>query len=194
LINRLLVAADRQGFPLETLSGPTEATVKLNWRPRFAQSLTEILRQVEQEWTQPAGLKRWVQRGVIFVADWLPATAFFAACAVFLWRYFVTQNSQLSDVFLPFVVLLMVLFVLHIFVIVLLPMRWPAIRGEFRRRLQVRIRLELEAVYDLIPATTAEAVGQERRKVEKLNADTREVAAWLEQHEHSANIAGLYGQ
>jgi hypothetical protein len=192
-VNRLLVTADQRGFPLEILNEPTEAALKLNWRQRYAYALTQILHQVEQEWTQPAGVKRWVQSGLILLADWLPAAAFFAACVVFLWRYFVTQNSQLSDVFLPFVVLLMVLIVLHVLVILLLPMRWPAIRGEFRRRLEQRLRSELAAEFESIPVTIAEAVQQERRQVDKLAQETREVTDWLELRQQSANIESLYG-
>jgi hypothetical protein len=192
-VNRLLVAADQRGFPLEILNEPMEAALKLNWRQRYAHALTEILHQVEQEWTQPAGVKRWVQSGLILLADWLPAAAFFAACVVFLWRYFVTQNSQLSDVFLPFVVLLMVLIVLHVMVILLLPMRWPAIRGEFRRRLEQRLQAELAAEIESIPSAIAEAVQQERRQVEKLAQETREVSDWLELRQQSANIESLYG-
>jgi hypothetical protein len=193
-VNRLLVAGDQQGFPLDVLSGPSEAALKLNWRQRYAQALTEILHQVEQEWTQPAGVKRLLQSGLIFVADWLPAAAFFAACALFLWRTFVSLNSQLSDVLLPFVVLLMVLIVLHVLIIMLLPMRWPAIRGEFLRRLDRRLRAELEGEFEPIPRTMAEQILQERREVERLIVDTREVAAWLAQREQSASIAGLYGK
>jgi hypothetical protein len=193
LVNRLLVAADQRGFPIEVLTGPAEETTKLNWRQRYAQALTEILHQVEQEWTQPAGVKRWMQSSLIAIADWLPAGAFFAACVVFLWRYFVTQNSQLSDVFLPFLVVLMVLAVLHVLIVLLLPMRWPGIRGEFRRRLEHRLRSELEAAYEAIPTTTAEAVHQERLEVDRLIVDVREIASWLERHEQSAGISALYG-
>jgi len=192
-VNRLLLVADQKGLPIDVINDPTEAALKLNWRQRYAQALTETLHHVEQEWTQPAGVKRWIQASLIFVADWLPAAAFFAACVVFLWRYFVTQNSQLSDVFLPFVVLLMVLIVLHVLVILFLPMRWPAIRGEFRRRLEQRLRAELTAEFEPIPAATAEAIQRERRELEKLTRDTQQVANWLEQRQQSANIEGLYG-
>jgi hypothetical protein len=44
-----------------------------------------------------------------------------------------------------------------------------------------------------VPGDVAEALREERRAVEKLAADVREVAAWLERREQSASIAGLYG-
>ena len=92
------------------------------------------------------------------------------------------------------VVLVVVLIILHILIALLLPVRWPAIRGEFRRRLEQRIRSELASLYVAIPDDVAEALRQERRQVEQFLKETREVATWLEQREHAASIAGLYGQ
>ena len=53
LVNRLLVEADRQGFPLTLLSEPAEGTGKMDWRQRYARALGEVLGRVEHEWTQP---------------------------------------------------------------------------------------------------------------------------------------------
>ncbi len=88
----------------------------------------------------------------------------------------------------------MVLIMLHVLIALLLPLRWTAIRGEFRRRLEQRVREELESAYAPIPAEVAEALRQERRQVEQLLADTREVSTWLAHREQAASIAGLYGE
>jgi energy-coupling factor transporter ATP-binding protein EcfA2 len=195
LPNRLLVEADRQGFPLELLTQPVESTAKLNWRQRYAQALVEILQDVERHWTQPAGVRRWVQIGLTFLADWLPALVFLAACITLLWRYFMNSaKMELFDVFLPLVVLLVVLVILHLLIVLLLPVRWPAIRGEFQRRLGQRLRSELEGVYAAIPADVADALVLERRQVEQLLSETREVAVWLEQRQQASSISGLYGK
>jgi hypothetical protein len=90
-------------------------------------------------------------------------------------------------------VVLVVLVILHLLITLLLPLRWPAIRGEFHRRMEERIRLELESIYAPIPGDVAEMLRAERRQVEKILAETREVASWLHQREQSASIAGLYG-
>jgi hypothetical protein len=195
LPNRLLVAADQQGFPLDLLAGATEAAAKLNWRQRYAQDVMEILERVEQERSRPTGVRRWVQTVLVWLADWLPPLAFLAACVRLLWRYFMTDAKvELFDVLLPVVVLLVVLIILHIFIVFLLPHRWPAIRGDFRRRLEQRVHAELEDAYAVIPGEVAEALRQERRLVEKQIAEAREVLAWLEQREQAASIAGLYGK
>jgi hypothetical protein len=197
LPNRLLVEADQQGFPLELLTEPAEQTGKLNWRQRYAQSLVEILRQVEREWVQPAGVRRWVQAGIIGLANWVPPIILLAAMAQLLWRFFDVMGRgyqfQLTDLLLPVAVLLMVLIMLHILIALLLPLRWTAFRGEFRRRLEQRVREELESAYEPIPAEVAEALRQERRQVEQLLGETQEVTTWLEQREEAASIAGLYG-
>src|SRR5207244_4128742 len=129
LPNRLLVEADQQGFSLELLNPATDATAKLNWRQRYAQALGEILQQVERQWAQPAGLRRWVQSALVLLADWLPPVVLLAALVQLLLRYFDLWDKgyqvHLADVLLPAVVLLIVLVCLHILITLLLPLRWP---------------------------------------------------------------------
>ena len=198
LPNRLLVEADQQGFPLNLLTEPVEAAAKLDWRQRYANNLVEILQQVEQDSSRPAGMRRWVQNGIVFLADWIPPLTFLAALIMLLWRYFDPYNRgysfQISDVLLPVIVLLIVLVIFHLLIVLLLPVRWAAIRGEFQRRLQRRVRSELESVYVAIPAEVAEGLHLERRQIEQLLGDTREVTAWLEQREQAASIEALYGK
>src|SRR5260370_25826243 len=100
------------------------------------------------------------------------------------------NKTDLSDVLLPLLIVLMVLILLHVLIVLLLPLRWPAIRGEFQRRLERRVRSELENAYASIPAEVAEALRLERRQVEQLLGDTREVTLWLEQPEQAASVAG----
>jgi hypothetical protein len=197
LVNRLLIDADKHGFPLQLLSEPTESTVKSDWRQRYAQALTEVLGQVEHEWAQPTGLRRWLQGGVVFLADWLPATALIAALAWLLWRFFdpagMGYQVHLWDVLLPLFMTLIVMIILHLLIAVVLPLRWLAIRDEFERRLGGRIQSDLELVYANLPATVADTLRLERRQVEQLLGEVREVTGWLEKREQAASIAGLYG-
>ena len=78
---------------------------------------------------------------------------------------------------------------------VLLPMRWPAIRGEFQESLAEHLERELEGTFANIPQAVAEALIDERKKVESLQHEVGEVAAWLQKREEAARqaIAGLYG-
>lgn len=198
LANRLLVDADRQGFPLDLLTAPTEEASRRDWRQRYALSLTEVLQQVEQAWSRPTGMQGWVQTLVILLADWLPPLALLAALTMVLWRFFdpgqIGYQTQWTDVFIPFVVLLMVLILLHVLIVLLLPIRWPAIRGEFQRQLERRLQADLEAAYAGIPEKVAEELREERKQIEHLQSETREVATWLAQREEAASIAGLYGK
>src|SRR5262249_47614278 len=196
LANRLLVAADHKGYPLNLLSEPTERLGRIDWRQRNAPAPSEVLGKVENEWTQPRGARRWVQSLVVFLADWLPLVALLAAAAVPLWRVFMETGYHLgwSDLFTPLLVVLLVLIILHVLIGVFLPLRWPTIRGEFHKQLEERMRVEMEQIYAAVPEELAEALKAERRKVEHLLSETREVTGWLEQREQAASIAGLYGQ
>ncbi len=158
LANRLLVEADREGFPVPLLTEPTENAAKLDWRMRYSHCLIETLDQVEREWSAPTGLRRWLQSGIVFLADWLP-----------------------------------LLVLLHMVIGIFLPLRWPAIRAEFQRYLEERLRNELESAYSNLPIEVAGTLLEERRNVEKYIAEVREVSGWLEKREQAASIAGLYG-
>ena len=92
------------------------------------------------------------------------------------------------------VVVLLVLVILHVIIAVFLPLRWLAIRGEFFKELEERMRTELRQIYVEVPGEVAEALMAERRKVEHLLGETREVTGWLEQREQAASIVGLYGK
>jgi hypothetical protein len=197
LANRLLVEADSQGFPLDVLTEPVESRAAADWRQRYAQTLSDVLAHVEGQWSRPTGLRRVVQTLVVWLTDWVPPLALLAAICNLLWHFFdpnkVGYQVHTTDILLPFVVLLAVLIILHILIGLLLPLRWPAIRGEFEGQLDARLRQELEAVYLSIPGDVAEGLRNERRQVEKVAAEAHEVASWLEQREKSASIEGLYG-
>jgi hypothetical protein len=195
LANRLLVEAGHQDFPVALLTPPVEATAATDWRQRHAQTLIEILQEVETEWSRPSGARRWLHALIVWTGDWLPPVALLAACVRLLWLYFMTDTKlQLFDFLLPLVVLLTVLVIIHILITLLLPLRWGKIRGEFQRRLRQRLQGELEEAYEPIPGRVAEALLDERRRAQQVLNETREVAAWLEQREQAASVAGLYGK
>ena len=86
------------------------------------------------------------------------------------------------------------LVLLHVLIALLLPLRWATIRGDFQARLEKRLHQELENVYGPVPEDVAALLLAERRQVEKLAGETRDVASWLRQREQSASVAGLYGK
>ena len=88
---------------------------------------------------------------------------------------------------------MVVLVILHLLITLLLPLRWQAIRDEFRQQLEARLRRELEETYGPVPGDVAGRLREERVRVDKVAGDTREVAAWLHKREQSASIANLFG-
>jgi hypothetical protein len=200
LANRLLVEADAEGFPLKVLADPVEAASKTDWRQRYALAMSEVLHQVEKQRTEPTGPRRYVQAVLGFLADWAPPVALVCAVGYFLLKAFNVWNENPRppigwlDLALPIFVTLAVLVILHVLIALLLPLRWSQIRGEFKTRLEKRLQQELENVYGPVPEDVAALLLAERRQVEKLAGETREVASWLSQREQSASVTGLYGK
>jgi hypothetical protein len=195
LANRLLVQADQQGFPLQVLSEPTEATARLDWRARYSHALVEVLSKVETEWAKPTGLRWLLQGTVVFLADWLPLLAFAGMFTILLWQYTMDlREFHWNDLLLPPMVALVCMILLHILIAVCMPLRWQAIRAEFERRLEDRLLADLEEGYCRLPGEVAQALAAERRDVEKYLGEIREVAGWLEKREQAASVAGLYGK
>ena len=111
-----------------------------------------------------------------------------------LWDFFVNQHVPgLFQMSLVLLIPLMVVAVFHLLIILLLPVRWPAIRDRFREKLDRRLDEELERAYLPIPTDLAATLQDERRLVENLLAETREVAEWLAARQQSAHVKELYG-
>jgi hypothetical protein len=194
LVNRLLVEADAQGYPLNVLTDPVESTGKLDWRQRHAQTVIEALNEVEQRWTQPTGQRKLLQGILILLANWVPLLALLGACGLLLWRIIMQDYTPgLRDLWMPAIVLLVVLVIFQVLIAVLLPMRWSAIREEFQEQLAGRLGTLLKETYCPVPTTVAEELAEERKKVAALQGEVNEVADWLQQREQAATIAGLYG-
>src|SRR5205807_7142828 len=110
-----------------------------------------------------------------------------------LWRFFgpavmgtgTSPAFGLLDVLLPLLAVLAVLVILHLFITLLLPLRWAKIRAEFARQLVLRVRQELETSYAPLAEDLAAKLLEERTQVEKLAGEVREVAGWLRQREQS---------
>ena len=196
LVNRLTVEADRQRFPVALLSGSLKAVDRSDWQARHDRGILESLTSVEEQITRPRGFRRVLQIGLMSLANILPELIFVGAFLLMLWRYFMVENYPIGtvDLILPFALTLVVLIFLQLLIAVLLPMRWAAVREEFRRQLTERLAGEMTQIYEPIPAEVAEAVHREREQVETLLASVREVNEWLALRENSANISAMYGR
>jgi hypothetical protein len=157
--------------------------------------MIEIIAQVEREWSHPSGVRRWLQRGIVLAGNWLPLLAFATMGTVLLWDYFMNQRTfNWADLLQPAAVLLLTLVLMHVLIALLLPLRWPVIRSEFEQRLGRRLQAEMEEHYGQVPLDLERAINSERRDVEQLLGEVREVTSWLEQREQAASIVNLYGR
>lgn len=195
LTNRLLVEADTKGFPLALLSDSTNAAGRLDWRERTTRVVIDALAEVERQAMHPTGWRKVVRGTLSGLANTLPEISLVATAAVLLWNFF--MHGETPDLFrMSLVVLipLLVVVVLHLFILLLLPVRWPAIRSEFRRFLGDRIAIELGRAYLAIPGETAAAIQEERKQVDALVAETKQVNDWLVERQQAARVAELYGK
>lgn len=195
--NRLLVVADTQGFPANLLADPLDVIARENWQIRHAEALSKVLQEVETSWSQPQGGRRLVHSMVLLLANWAPLLLFIAALLLVLWRFFDPlqqgYRTDLSHFLLPLLVLLIVLILMHVLVNFLLPVRWSAIREEFRGLLEKRLKQDLDNAYLQAPGAVEEALELERQQVEHLEKETRDVLQWLEKQEQASSISVFYG-
>jgi hypothetical protein len=95
---------------------------------------------------------------------------------------------------MPFVLTLAVLMVFHILIVLLLPLRWPAIRGQFLRRLTIEGRERIGAAYLPTPEAVAGELAVERKRVEGLIGQVSELLELLNARRQAARIDALYGR
>jgi energy-coupling factor transporter ATP-binding protein EcfA2 len=194
LVNRLLVEGDQNGFPLILLSEPLAAIGRLDWRERETRAVMDALAEVEREAIHPTGWRRAVRGTLGMLANTLPELSLIGTAGFLLYRFIVEQHlPSFFEMSLVILIPLMVVAVFHLLIILLLPVRWPAIRDRFREKLGQRLVEELERGFLPIPTELASAFQDERRQIENLLAETREVADWLAARQQSAHVTELYG-
>jgi hypothetical protein len=195
LTNRLLVQADQQGFPPDLLPGPVVEVEHQDWHKRYEEALNESLTHVERQWSRPIGVRSWLQAVLAHLANYVPGLTLVAAIIVLLWRYFVQENYQpgIFSILLPFLITLVVLILFHLLVDWVLPLRWPTIRGEFKRQLEQRIRDRLTAAYLPVPGELNARLTAERQQIASLLTEADEVRGYVDREQRAAHVEGLYG-
>jgi hypothetical protein len=197
LINRLLVDADAKGFPLALLTDSTGAAGRLDWRERTSRAVIDALAEVERRATHPTGWRKLVRGTLGALANTLPEISLVVTAGIILWNFIAASPPHIPSMFevaLIAIIPLVVIIVLHLLILLLLPVRWPAIRGEFRRHLGGRIAEELDRAYLPIPGEVAAAIQEERKQVDALVAETKQVTDWLAERQQAARVAELYGK
>ena len=197
MTNRLLVEADTLGIPLGLLGEPAEALTKLDWRRKYAETMINVITTVERSWSQPSGARRWVQKLVVVLADWMPGIAFLTSMAIMLWGYTMKEPRDTFnpwDLLIPAVVVLLVLVIMHVLIALFLSIHWPTIRGRLHEHLENRLREELESHYHQVLTDVTQDVLSERRQNEAFRKEIAEVASWLATREQAASIVNLYGR
>jgi hypothetical protein len=194
LINRLMIEGEQKGFPLSLLNDPLGQVGRLNWRERLTREVIDALAEVEQEATHPTGWRRALRATLSLLANTVPELTLIATAAVILYNLIVNmQTPALFEMALVLLIPLTVVIVFHLLILLLLPIRWPAIRGRFLAKLRSRLSAEMERVYLPIPGEIAATLSHERHQVDQLLDQTNTVAAWLQERQQAAHVSELYG-
>jgi hypothetical protein len=195
LSHRLLVEADQQGFPADLLPRPVDEVEKQDWHQRYEEALNESLTQVERQWSKPTGIRAGVQGTIVLLTNVVPELTLVGGILVMLYRFLVTRDLDWSLVAIltPFLLTLAVLILFHLLVNWVLPLRWPNIRGEFKRQLERRINERLTSAYAPLPGEVNAQLAAQRRQIGQLLAETEEVHGYVNRHQQAAHIEELYG-
>ncbi len=79
--------------------------------------------------------------GLTLAANLLPGLILVASVVVLLWNYIYDGVlPSLVHMLLPIYATLGTLVVFHLLISIVLPVRWPVIKGDFRRRLEAETR------------------------------------------------------
>ena len=194
LVNKLLVEADQKGFPLNLLHDPTGAVGRLDWRERITRAVIDSLAEVEREATHPTGWRRYVRGTLTTLANTVPELSMVATAIVLLWNFFMHGDTPgMFGLSLIVLVPLVVVVVFQLLILLLLPVRWPAIRDRFGDKLEAKLTAELKRAYLPVADEIASSLRDERKQIDGLIAETKQVSAWLAERQHAAQVGELYG-
>ena len=194
LVTRLLLEAERLGVPLTLLQSRVAPVDALDWRARRAQAMLEVFTEVERAWVEPTGSRRVIHRTMLFLGNTLPSLSLFLMVALLLWQYFMEKRSfAFYDLLLPFAVVVFTMVILHVLIALVLPMRWPALRAEFRSELVRRLEGDVIAQYLPLPAELASDLRADRERALEVRKKVAQTTEWLASRERSASVMQLYG-
>lgn len=196
LTDRLLVSADGAGFPPELLKPRLDDLAAVDWAGQLGNAVGSAITTVERDWTQPTGGRRWLHWVVISAANIVPEFVFIGAVLTLLWYWFMRSDYAvtLGSALMPFVLTLAVLIMFQIVIHLVLPLRWPAIRSQFRMQLAEQGRERIGAAYLPLPEAVANEVAAERGRVEAMILQVRELLELLTARRQAARIDALYGK
>jgi energy-coupling factor transporter ATP-binding protein EcfA2 len=192
--NRLLLEAETHGIPMRVMSPRVEATANQDWNARHARAMLEVLTDVERNWVEPPGARKWIQRLLVVLGNTLPSISLLLVTAILLWKYLYEHGTfDRGDLILPLAVPILTMIILHVTIALLIPMRWPTLKAQFQRKLSERLDTELTATYSMLPEKLAEDVAVDRKRALDFMTDVDDVAKWLQTREQAASVNKLFG-
>lgn len=193
--NRLLMEAEKEGFPISLLHEPIAKVATMDWQERLHDAVSEAMRLVEQICVRPTGFQRVQHALLIRLGNVIPVLTFFGGYLLVMYRFYVERiPPAMPDLFAPAFFALLSLVLVHAITDWLLPLNWRTIRGHFREQLTEFLRVAFETEYRMIPETVTEKIDRERREIEDLCQEATKAREWLAGRENALRIAALYGR
>ena len=196
LANRLLVSANGEGLPTEMLQPRMQELTELDWRGQF-ETAHCMSRSApwSRGWTHPTGTKRFFRGTLVLLANYLPQLTFVASILILLWKTFMVNDYHitLTSVLIPFILTLFVLILLHMAIRAFLPLRWPAIRSDFRRHLRYEVGDRLKDAFVPVPENVAAEVAAERGAIDHMAERVAELRAFLLSRRQATGVDAMYG-
>jgi hypothetical protein len=187
--------ADQLGIAPAQINDPIQETRKTQGAEIYEKSLLAAWQDMDTERSNPKGIKGVLQKGIIALANYLPATVLIGGYLIVLWDFSMKQNPPtLFQTIFPALLTLIVILILQFFVQIFLPFNWSSVRERFRDAIRKRLAGDMTSAFNEIPANVAKTVLKEREKTEAMLKSTQEVSSWLAGRENAAAVQELYGK
>lgn len=140
--DHLLMAADRDGWPIEALRGEvtngdsTDDSFSLLDDAQLAEALAEEMIALEKDYTAPEGGKRLLQALIRFLCRWLPMTVLVTIGLWLGYRLMTIGAFGLWAILGSAACFIATIASLHILWAWAFPMKWESLRGDLLRRVE----------------------------------------------------------
>jgi energy-coupling factor transporter ATP-binding protein EcfA2 len=187
LRDQLLIEARQESFPLNPRWPEMDQAGEQDQPRRYRAAVEQTIEEVKSQWTGRNSSGSWVLRPLIWLDEWGSLAALVVGLLIALntlipvlplWES--VRNRSLWEILaLPLILVAIMVALVSILVRVLLPVRWTRIRDMFSKRLSEQFARELEGIYLDLPRRVAEQVREERRQVDRLIEQVREIRGRL---------------
>jgi energy-coupling factor transporter ATP-binding protein EcfA2 len=197
LHNRLLLAAEQDGFNIELIKDEVERVHKASNLGALSLVVADSLQDLQVQWLSRRGVRYWMWRCMNFVNSWVPYLALTLCVLYVLNNFFMFIPSWVPEprmtageaALLPVLTFAGTLLVLWLVVKLFLPIDWNNIRDALQQNIQDRLVRQLQNAYAELPAQLAQRLLEERQRVDAIVNEVQSILDWLKGREEGRGTA-----